>query len=77
MSQSEPPSDQHPDHDLFVDGLRYYEIKRLAEMAWVALLASPSNCSKEQFAEAAWLNAEVMYAESKRRDPYNDQPKGE
>ena len=56
---------------------RYIEMKRLAEMAWVALLASPSNCPKEQFAEAAWLNAEAMYDESKRRDPHNDQPKGE
>ena len=47
----------------------YEEKKRLAEMAWVALIASPSDAPKYQIAEAAWLNAEVMYEESERRRP--------
>jgi len=49
--------------------VRYEEMKRLAEMAWVALIASPSDAPKEQIAEAAWLNAEVMYQESQERRP--------
>jgi uncharacterized iron-regulated protein len=47
----------------------YEAKKRLAEKAWVAILASPSDGPKEQIAEAAWLNAEVMYQESQRRRP--------
>jgi hypothetical protein len=47
----------------------YEEMKRLAEMAWVALISSPSDAPKEQIAEAAWLNAEVMYQESQERRP--------
>ena len=49
--------------------VRYEETKRLAEMAWVALITSPSDAPKEQIAEAAWLNAEVMYQESQERRP--------
>ena len=45
----------------------YEEKKRLAEMAWAAILASPSDGPRHVLAEAAWENAEAMYAESQAR----------
>ena len=50
---------------------RYEEMKRLAEMAWVALLMNPDlHLAKgTTFESAAWSDAESMYAESERRRP--------
>jgi len=45
------------------------EKKRLAEMAWVALLTSPQPGTWEELADAGWIAAEAMYAESQRRRP--------
>jgi hypothetical protein len=51
------------------EAAKYEEMKRLAEMAWAAILASPSDGPRHVLAEAAWENAEAMYAESERRRP--------
>ena len=49
--------------------VQYEEMKRLAEIAWAAVLSSPSNVSIWDFARSAWMNAEAMYDESERRRP--------
>jgi hypothetical protein len=56
-------------HDKRREAEVYEEKKRLAEMAWAAILASPSDGPRHVLAEAAWGNAEAMYAESERRRP--------
>lgn len=51
---------------------RYHETKRLAELAWHALLAAPRHPVDGSFyniAGQAWIAAEAMYAESERRRP--------
>ena len=57
-------------HDKRRESEVYEEKKRLAEMAWAAILASPSDGPRHVLAEAAWENAEAMYAESQRRRPH-------
>jgi hypothetical protein len=50
---------------------RYEEMKRLAEMAFAAIVANPrcEPSAASQLGEGAWEIAEVMYAASERRRP--------
>ena len=51
----------------------HWELKRLAEAAWVAILSTGSLSkpmdNESSTAKDAWLAAEAMYAESERRRP--------
>ncbi len=49
--------------------IRRVEIERLAEKAWVALLAAPRHATDgfHNIASQAWSAAEIMHAESERR----------
>ena len=62
MAERIPPLTPRPSKEL----ARYEEIKRLAEMAWVGLIA----CHLKEIAAVAWDEAEAMYAESQRRRPH-------
>lgn len=74
MSQPEPASDQHPDKDLFLRGLRYHETKRLAEIIWPTVITIGAGLyPPEAMGVRAWEIAEAMYDESQSRDPYNNQ----
>ena len=51
----------------------HWELKRLAEAAWVAILSTGSLNrqidNENTTAKDAWIAAEAMYAESERRRP--------
>jgi hypothetical protein len=49
----------------------YETKKRLAEMAWAALLVSPRHVTDgfDNIAAQAWNAAEIMHLDSKRRRP--------
>ena len=58
-------------HDKRRDAEVYEEKKRLAEMAFAAIVANPrcEPSAASQLGEGAWEIAEVMYAASERRRP--------
>jgi hypothetical protein len=58
-------------HDKQREADLYNEKKRLAEMAFAAILANPrcKTSAATQMGEGAWEIAEVMYAASERRRP--------
>ena len=51
--------------------VRYEEKKRLAEIAWAALLSNPELflAKGSTYESQAWADAEAMYAESQARRP--------
>jgi len=58
-------------HDKRREAEVYETKKRLAEMAWAALLVSPRHVTDgfDNIAAQAWNAAEIMYLDSKRRRP--------
>jgi hypothetical protein len=58
-------------HDKRREAEVYKEKRRLAEMAWAALLVSPRHVTDgfDNIAAQAWNAAEIMHLDSKRRRP--------
>jgi len=58
-------------HDKRREAEVHEEKKRLAEMAWAALLVSPRHVTDgfDNIAAQAWNAAEIMHLDSKRRRP--------